>query len=291
MTETPPNAGNTMPEVGELPIIYHGTPLTPRSALLDVCNGRAMCVSFWRPDDVEVVEAISPASMFDSGAFSEWQAAKKRGDDWFIRDNWKPYFDWLEPRLKPGRWAVMPDAPGAPSQLNDALLSEWPFGQWGAPLWHMDAPLDRLLRLCDRHDRVCLGWTGGGKHLDRPDYHERMAEVDKALGNRWPNIHMMRGIAVARMWPFTSADGTTLAQNGWRYDSPIDECTGDRWRGRRAYADRLEGLNRGFGGLERGPSLKGRRNARPHLGSNVLVDGFAGCSSEASGTGQVSFNF
>lgn len=44
--------------------VYHGTPLTPRAALVDVCTGRAMCVSFFRPDDVEVVEAISPAVMF-----------------------------------------------------------------------------------------------------------------------------------------------------------------------------------------------------------------------------------
>lgn len=45
-------------------VIYHGTPLTPRAALLEVCKGRAMCVSFFRPDDVEAVEAISPAIMF-----------------------------------------------------------------------------------------------------------------------------------------------------------------------------------------------------------------------------------
>lgn len=44
--------------------IYHGTPLTPRGALKAVCTGRAMCVSFWRPDDLEVVEAISPGIMF-----------------------------------------------------------------------------------------------------------------------------------------------------------------------------------------------------------------------------------
>jgi len=45
-------------------VIYHGTPMTPRAALLEVCKGRAMCVSFFRPDDVEAVEAISPAIMF-----------------------------------------------------------------------------------------------------------------------------------------------------------------------------------------------------------------------------------
>lgn len=45
-------------------VIYHGTPLTPRAALLNVCAGRAMCVSFFRPDDVEAVEGISPDIMF-----------------------------------------------------------------------------------------------------------------------------------------------------------------------------------------------------------------------------------
>lgn len=44
--------------------IYHGTPLTPRAALFDVCKARAMCVSFHHPQDVEVVQAISPAIMF-----------------------------------------------------------------------------------------------------------------------------------------------------------------------------------------------------------------------------------
>lgn len=46
------------------PVIYHGTPMTPRAALKDIGPGRAFCVSFWRPDDVEVVEAISPTIMF-----------------------------------------------------------------------------------------------------------------------------------------------------------------------------------------------------------------------------------
>lgn len=46
------------------PVIYHGTPLTPRSALLDVLSGRAACVSFFRPDDAEAVEAVCPLLMF-----------------------------------------------------------------------------------------------------------------------------------------------------------------------------------------------------------------------------------
>lgn len=46
------------------PIIYHGTPMTPRAALLAVLPGRAGCVSFYRPDDAEAVEAVCPLVMF-----------------------------------------------------------------------------------------------------------------------------------------------------------------------------------------------------------------------------------
>lgn len=185
------------------------------------------------------------ASCFDNGAFSFWMEALRRGEDWCDKPrDWTPYYRWLEARLHvDGRWAVIPDMPGAPSQLNDSLLNDWPFGtKLGVPLWHMDGPLDRLGKLCERYDKVALGWIGDPKNepvgCDR--YRNRMDEVAKLFGNRWPDTHMMRGIAVAYDYPFISADATSLAQNGHRYDSPIDTLCGDQWRGRRAYADKLE---------------------------------------------------
>ena len=47
-----------------VPVIYHGTPVAPRAALEAIGPGRAFCVSFFHPQDVEAVEAISPAVMF-----------------------------------------------------------------------------------------------------------------------------------------------------------------------------------------------------------------------------------
>ena len=186
-----------------------------------------------------------PVSCFDNGAFSFWQAALRRGEEWDDKPrDWTPYYHWLEPRLQPGRWAVIPDMPGAPSQLNDALLSDWPFGRsWGVPLWHMDGPLERLGRLCEAYDMVALGWIGHPKKepVGCDAYRRRMDEVSQLFGNRWPSTHMMRGVLVAHDHPFTGADSTSLAQNGWRHDTPIDTLLGDRWAGRRAYADRLEG--------------------------------------------------
>lgn len=47
-------------------LIYHGTPLTPRAALQSIMPGRAACVSFYRPDDLEALLAICPQFMFRS---------------------------------------------------------------------------------------------------------------------------------------------------------------------------------------------------------------------------------
>lgn len=168
----------------------------------------------------------------------------RRGEEWDSTPrDWSDYYRWLEPRLKPGRWAVIPDMPGAPSQLNDGLLNDWPFGpEWGVPLWHMDGPLERLGRLCERYPTVALGWIGHPKRepVGCPRYRERMEELARFFGRQWHPLHMMRGIAVAFDYPFASADATSLAQNGHRYDSPLDALCGDPWRGRRAYADTLE---------------------------------------------------
>jgi len=197
----------------------------------------------------------------------------KRGEEWFLREDWTPYYRWLEARLfHPGRWAVIPDAPGAPSQLNDSLIPEWPFGQKGAPLWHMDGPIERLLRLCEKWDRVCLGWTGKGKTLDNPDYHRRMEEVSQALGNQWPVLHMMRGVMVAHDYPFVSADSTSLAQNGHRYDHKDDRysLTGgppSKWDGRNQYGETLESgdPNRRKWALLGCTPLDRWKNARPSM--------------------------
>lgn len=204
--------------------------------------------------------------MWDNGAFRFWQLAMAAGQEWDDKPrDWSDYYRWLEPRLKAGRWAVIPDMPGAPSQLNDGLLADWPFGRsWGVPLWHMDGPIERLGRLCESYDMVALGWIGDLKRepvgCDR--YRRRMDEVSALFGNTWPKTHMMRGIKVAFDYPFAGADATSLAQNGHRYDSPMDAMVGTPWRGRIAYADRLEGI---------------RRSLPPHRGGA----GRRGCTSSA----------
>lgn len=50
------------------PEIYHGTPLTPRAAL-ETLHGRNWCVSFYRPDNAEVVARIANKTMFRQWRF------------------------------------------------------------------------------------------------------------------------------------------------------------------------------------------------------------------------------
>ncbi|ODU22796.1 MAG: hypothetical protein ABS87_01100 [Sphingomonas sp. SCN 67-18] len=203
-------------EAGEGPDIYHVTPITPEAALVDVCTGRNLMVSFFRPDQVNVVDRIAAKRLYDNGKYSSWQAALKNGMEWDDSD-WdsKLYFDWLEARLySPGALAIIPDAPGAPSQLNDGLLNDWPFGtELGMPVWHMNGPIARLGRLCEKYTRVCIAWIGEfdpelkrikpeQKAVGCEAYRRRMDDVCKLFGNQWPETHMLRGVAVAHDYPF-----------------------------------------------------------------------------------------
>ena len=189
-------------------MIYHGTPLTPRAAL-QAMAGRAFCISFYRPDDMPVVDQLASSMMLDNGAFSFWMAARRRGlEACEAERDWRPYYAWVEQWLSgPNRWAVVPDAVAMPSQINDGLLNEWPLRrEQAAPVWHMDEPISRLGRLLDQGwNRVCLGWVHPEKRqnvVGSPAYFARMDEVAAFIGNIWPDLHMLRGTAVSRLYPF-----------------------------------------------------------------------------------------
>lgn len=187
--------------------VYHGTPLTPLAALKSLA-GRSFCVSFYRPDAIVTVDQIADSVMLDNGAFSFWMAARKSGAEACeaARD-WSAYYAWAERWLAPNRWAVVPDAIAMPSQINDALLTDWPLGKSrAAPVWHMDEPISRLGRLCEQGwERVALGWVAASRadnKVGSDAYRRRMDEVSAFLGNDWPRLHMMRGVAVVRDYPF-----------------------------------------------------------------------------------------
>lgn len=234
---------------------YHGTPMTPKAAFAAVMAGRGACVSFYAPQDLRRAIEQCPFLMMDHGGFSFWMAAMRKGEEWDQESRdawWLAYYAWLDPFIHaPGRFAIIPDSPGAPSQVNDGLLNDWPYGRTlGSPVWHMDGPIARLGKLCERYDRVCIGWIGDPKvePVGCSRYRRRMDEVAQIMGNRWHPLHMLRGVAVGGDYPFASVDSTSLAQNGhrhdWRDTQPcmIDAREPAKWNGRRWYADNLEAM-------------------------------------------------
>jgi len=193
-------------------IHYHGTPITPVAALMDV-RGCHFCVSHANPQDVERVHQIGQSVMLDNGAFSKWKKNKET--------NWPAFYEWCEKWLRfPTTWAVIPDVIDAGSQMQDALVREWPFGDRGAPVWHMDEPVDRLLRLTDEWPKVCVGSTDIYAVVLSDEWKNKMDEVWNEVSKRHrflPWLHMLRGMQLSGgIYPFASVDSTDIAQNHHR---------------------------------------------------------------------------
>lgn len=203
---------------------YHGTPITPRKVLVELA-GRNFCVSFWRHDDVEWCHRYGQSIMLDNGAFSAWMEAFRRGTTPQI--DWSAFYVWCEQWLSyRTTWAVIPDVISGGAEENDALMLQWPHGQRGAPVWHMHESIDRLKRLCDEWERVCIGSSAQYRVVGSPEWHNRMTEAMNAIcrTGRVPTwLHMLRGMNAARWgYPFSSVDSTDIARNHNRKNNPCE---------------------------------------------------------------------
>lgn len=207
-------------------IHYHGTPVTPISALLEL-QGRHFCVSHAAPQDVERCHHIGQSVMLDNGAFSAWKIGKSV--------NWRKYYQWADRWLDcPTTWAVIPDIITGSEDEQDVLIKQWPHGQRGVPVWHMHESLSRLLRLTDEWPKVCVGSSAQYAKVLSPVWVSRMDATWNVLAKhhrRVPVVHMLRGLACSgREWPFASVDSTDIARNHHLpHKSPRKMA--DRWDG------------------------------------------------------------
>lgn len=168
---------------------------------------------------------IGQSVMLDNGAFSAW----KRG----YQPDWVKFYDWCDEWLNfPTTWAVIPDVVDGGSQLQDALVKEWPHGQKGAPVWHMDEPLERLLNLTDTWQKVCVGSTDEYAVVLSDPWKRRMDEIWSEISrrhSRLPWLHMLRGMQLSgKHYPFASVDSTDVAQNHNRPQN-TPRSMADRW--------------------------------------------------------------
>lgn len=205
-------------------IHYHGTPITPIPALMELA-GRHFCVSYASPGDVRRCHDIGQSVMLDNGAFSVW----RRG----MAANWPGYYAWADAWLDyPTTWAIIPDVIDGDEAANDALVAEWPYGMRGAPVWHLHESIDRLVALCDAWPRVCFGSSGAYRTIGTPAWHRRMEQAFNAVAlrhRRLPWLHMLRGMSLAGgQYPFASVDSTDIARNHNRAQNTPRKMA-DRW--------------------------------------------------------------
>lgn len=195
-------------------IHFHGGPITPDTCALKAWKSRHAFISFANAGQLPLASEVCQSFALDNGAFSFW--TKKRVV------NWHEYYAFVarwgnHPRFS---FAVIPDVIGSSSEENDALIAEWPHGKFaGAPVWHMNEPDERFIRLCRDFPRVCIGSMGEYdakrprrcvarlRDLIRHVVDENGYPITKLHGLRMLNADIFRHI------PLSSADSTNVARN------------------------------------------------------------------------------
>lgn len=203
---------------------YHGTPITPR-AVLRALAGRSFCVSYAAPGDLEWCHVHGQSVMLDNGAFSIWRMVEKNKPiparlQAASEGDWSAYTEWVRPWLDhKTTWAVIPDVIGGSEEDNDRLILSWPreFFKQSAPVWHMHESIERLVRLANTWERVCVGSSGTYSEVGDPLWCRRMDEaMNRLCGNGPPPcwLHMLRGMKMSEWdYPFASVDSTDVARN------------------------------------------------------------------------------
>lgn len=248
---------------------FHGTPITPNWLLANLGEPEpwrrktllrtfCFCVSYWRPDQIELVAGIARRVMIDCGAFSIWMANLRAHLKWVkggrvglepepvivdaaFRAGYYAFLRHWMPRLPPDSFFVIFDEIDAGSQIQDALLDEVPEDllPYAWPVWHMDEPISRAINLSKRFGRFCIGSTGEFMVVGSSDWRLRMDELFNALagefgpktaGNdNWPLTHMLRGLQCEEAdydYPFDQDDSTNLGRNHNRLNEEVGDLAG-----------------------------------------------------------------
>jgi hypothetical protein len=194
-------------------IHYHGTPMTPDIAAVQILTGRHAMVSFAHPAQISLVAGVCQSFTIDNGAFSLWKKGKQIDYDKFYRfvEDWAthPGFDW----------ACVPDVIDGTEDQNDRLLEQWPFSTLvGMPVWHLHESLERLWVMGEKFGRVALGSSGEYATVGTPKWTARMAEIMETIcmdGRPVFRLHGLRMLnpKVFTRYPFASADSTNIARN------------------------------------------------------------------------------
>ena len=195
-------------------IRYHGTPLTPISAMLEAFKGRHAMVSFGRPDQIAEACETCQSVVVDNGIFSKWKKGERHDFEGYVAfvDHWMKH-----PAVE---WCVIPDVIDGSQRENDELLAAWPLRrEWSVPVYHFHESLDRLTCLVSSYARVALGSSGEYAEIGTPRWWTRMAEIMEVCcdddGQPLVKLHGLRMLdtGIFSRVPLASADSTNVARN------------------------------------------------------------------------------
>ena len=192
---------------------YHGGPITPSSCAMKAWKNGFAFVSWAHTSQLQLALDISQGVGFDNGAFTFW----KKGE---VTD-WSGYYDFIAKYKNHPRFdfCIIPDVIDGGEEENDRLLAEWPHGNCGVPVWHMNESDERFVRLCNEYDRVAIG-SCGEYDVNKPrNCVSKLKDVIRHVvdKNGYPitKLHMLRGLNkhIFMHLPFASADSTNIARN------------------------------------------------------------------------------
>lgn len=199
-------------------IPYHGTPVGgKREDVSRFLNGRHCLIPFGRHEDIGTASEVCQSFVIDNGAFSTWRSGKTIED-------WSGYYDFVsEWKTHPAfDWAIIPDVIDGSEFDNDFLVSEWPHGDSGVPVWHLHESMQRLEFLMMYHHRIAIGSSGKYSSPGTESWWGRINEAMEVLcdnsGRPKVKIHGLRMLDsdIFTRIPLSSADSTNAVRNGTR---------------------------------------------------------------------------
>ncbi|MRS19840.1 hypothetical protein GJV08_11800 [Enterobacteriaceae bacterium RIT692] len=195
-------------------IHFHGGPITPDTCAMKAWKGRHAFISYANMSQLHLASEICQSFALDCGAFSFW--TEKKAVDWL------GYYSKIQQIKNHPRFAfsIIPDVIGGTAADNDALLAEWPHGPFvGVPVWHMNEPDERFIRLCHEYPRVAIGSLGEydakRPRACRARLRDLISNIVDESGYPICKLHGLRMLNkdIFMHLPLSSADSTNIARN------------------------------------------------------------------------------
>lgn len=195
-------------------IRYHGTPISPDFAALEVFKRGHAMVSFANRQQEHLAFERAQGVALDNGAFTLWKSGERV--DVAAYDAWVRH--WM--RHPAFEWAVIPDVIDGSEEENSSLIDTWKLpNDISVPVWHMHETTEKLAWLVDEFPRVAVGSSGEFAQIGTSTWWNRISEAMLVAcdsdGMPKTKLHGLRQMdpEVFSVVPYHSVDSTNVARN------------------------------------------------------------------------------